>query len=44
MKRVMDPQLLNGGTMNEIFKMRLVIEIGLVHILFLRKTESGIIN
>ena len=44
MKRVMDPQLLDGGTMNKIFKMRLVIEIGLVHILFLRKTESGIIN
>ena len=44
MQRVMDPQLLVGGTMKEIFEMRLVIEIGLVDILFLRKTESGLIK
>ena len=38
----MDPQLLVGGTMKEIFEMRLVIEMGLADILFLRKTESGL--
>jgi GntR family transcriptional repressor for pyruvate dehydrogenase complex len=40
----MDPQLLVGGTMKEIFEMRLVIEIGLADILFHRKTESGLIK
>lgn len=44
MQRVMDPQLLFGGTMKEIFEMRLVIEIGLADILFHRKTESGLIK
>ena len=42
MQRVLDPQLLNGDTMKEIFEMRLVIEMGLADILFLRKTESGL--
>jgi len=40
----MDPQLLDGGTMKEIFEIRLVIEMGLADILFLRKTESGLIK
>ena len=44
MQRVMDPQLLDGGTMKEIFEIRLVIEMGLADILFLRKTESGLIK
>ena len=42
MQRLMDPQLLHGDTMKEIFEMRLVIEIGLADILFLRKTEEGL--
>lgn len=42
MQRLMDPQLLHGDTMKEIFEMRLVIEIGLADILFLRKTDDAI--
>ena len=42
MQRVLDPQLLHGDTMKEIFEMRLVIEMGLADILFLRKTESSL--
>ncbi|HEY1062262.1 MAG TPA: FCD domain-containing protein [Daejeonella sp.] len=42
MHRVMDPQLLDGATMKEIFEMRLVIEIGLADILFLRKTNANL--
>ncbi len=44
MQRLMDPQLLHGDTMKEIFEMRLVIEIGLADILFPRKTEAGLIK
>ena len=42
MERVLDPKLLNGDTMKEIFEMRLVVEIGLADILFLRKTEESL--
>ena len=42
MQRVLDPQLLHGDTMKEIFEMRLVIEMGLADILFLRKTDAGL--
>jgi len=42
MQRVMDPKLLGGETMKEIFEMRLVIEIGLADILFLRKTDASL--
>ncbi len=42
MQRVMDPLLLDGETMKEIFEMRLVIEIGLADFLFLRKTEASL--
>ena len=44
MQRLMDPQLLHGDTMKEIFEMRLVIEIGLADILFLRKTDAGLVK
>jgi DNA-binding FadR family transcriptional regulator len=44
MQRVMDPKLLDGETMKEIFEMRLVIEMGLADILFLRKTEASLIK
>jgi len=42
MQRVMDPRLLDPETMRDMFEMRLVIEIGLGHILFLRKTPADI--
>jgi DNA-binding FadR family transcriptional regulator len=40
MQRVMDPKLLDGETMKDIFEMRLVIEMGIGEILFLRKTPE----
>jgi GntR family transcriptional regulator, transcriptional repressor for pyruvate dehydrogenase complex len=42
MQRVMHPSLLDGETMKEIFEMRLVIEIGLADILFVRKTDVSL--
>jgi GntR family transcriptional repressor for pyruvate dehydrogenase complex len=42
MHRVMDPKLLDGETMKEIFEMRLVIEMGIGDLLFLRKTEESL--
>lgn len=42
MQRVMDPKLLDGDTMKDIFEMRLVLEMGLADILFLRKTKESI--
>jgi DNA-binding FadR family transcriptional regulator len=42
MARVMHPKLLDGSTMKDIFEMRLVIEMGLGDILFLRKTPESI--
>lgn len=44
MQRVMDPRLLDPETMRDMFEMRLVIEIGLGHILFLRKTPADILR
>lgn len=41
-KRVMDPQLLDGTTMKEIFEMRLVLEMGIADILFIKKTKEKI--
>ena len=38
-KRVLDPQLLDGNTMKEIFELRLVLEMGIADILFIKKTE-----
>jgi DNA-binding FadR family transcriptional regulator len=42
MERILDPQLLDGNTMKEIFELRLVIEMGIGDILFLKKTESNL--
>ena len=39
MERVLHPQLLDDETMNEIFEFRLVIEVGLGDVLFLRKDK-----
>jgi GntR family transcriptional repressor for pyruvate dehydrogenase complex len=40
MERVLTPQLLDEETMNEIFEMRLVIEVGLGEVLFLQKRNT----
>ena len=42
MQRVLDTQLLDGDTMNDIFEMRLFIEMGIIDLLFLRKTPESI--
>ncbi len=42
MERVLTPQLLDDETMKEIFEMRLVVEMGLGDILFLRKTDADL--
>lgn len=42
MERILDLQLLDGNTMKEIFEMRLVIEMGIGDIIFLKKTESNL--
>ena len=42
MERVLNPQLLDDDTMKEIFELRLVIEMGLGDILFLRKTDAAL--
>ena len=43
-KRVLDPQLLDGNTMKEIFELRLVLEMGIADILFIKKTEEKILR
>lgn len=40
MERVLNPQLLDDETMNEIFEMRLVVEVGLGDLLFLRNHNA----
>ena len=42
MERVLSPQLLDDDTMKEIFELRLVIEMGLGDVLFLRKTDAAL--
>lgn len=42
MQRVLDTKLLDGDTMKDIFEMRLVLEIGIADLVFLRKTEEGL--
>ena len=42
MQRVLDSQLLDGDTMEDIFEMRLVLEMGICDLLFLRKTEESL--
>jgi len=43
-KRVLDPQLLDGNTMKEIFELRLVLEMGIADILFIKKSEEKIMR
>lgn len=42
MRRVLNPQLLDLDTMKEIFELRLVIEMGIADILFIRKTDEDL--
>lgn len=42
MKRVMDSQLLDNDTLQEIFEMRLVLEMGICDLLFARKDDEKI--
>ncbi|OJY91350.1 MAG: GntR family transcriptional regulator [Sphingobacteriales bacterium 44-15] len=43
MKRVMDSQLLDSDTLQEIFEMRLVLEMGICDLLFARKDDEKIV-
>lgn len=40
MERVLDLKLLDSSTMKDIFELRLVLEIGIADLLFLRKTDE----
>ena len=40
--RVIIPQILDQKTMQDLFELRLILELGLAEILFLRKTEADI--
>ena len=42
MERVMSPKLLANQTMNDIFELRLVLEIGICELLFKRKTAENL--
>jgi GntR family transcriptional regulator, transcriptional repressor for pyruvate dehydrogenase complex len=42
MERVMSPKLLDDKTMQDIFELRLVLEIGICEILFKRKTSENL--
>lgn len=42
MERVIDLKLLDKGTLKDIFELRLVLEIGIADLLFLRKTDSDL--
>jgi len=42
MQRVMNPKLLDGATMKEIFELRLVLEMGIGDILFLRMNDANL--
>ncbi len=42
MQRVLNSRLLDGDTMNEIFEMRLVLEMGICELLFLKKNPDNL--
>lgn len=42
MERMLEPQLLQTGTKKEIFELRLIIEMGLADVLFLRKGDPDL--
>jgi len=41
-KRVLDPMLLDSDTLKDIFELRLVLELGIADLLFLRKNEKNL--
>ena len=43
MKKVVESQLLDTATMKDMFELRLVLEIGIADLLFLRKTKEDLI-
>jgi GntR family transcriptional regulator, transcriptional repressor for pyruvate dehydrogenase complex len=43
-ERVLDPLIIDDGTLRDIFELRLVIEMGLADIIFLKKTEKDILE
>ncbi|MEX2233492.1 MAG: FCD domain-containing protein [Cyclobacteriaceae bacterium] len=43
-KRVLDPHLLDGDTMKEIFELRLVLEMGIADILFIKKSDEKLLR
>lgn len=44
MTRIMDPALLGQDNMQDIFELRLVLEVGMADLLFARKTEKDILK
>ncbi len=42
MQKVLDLKLLDTGTMKDIFELRLVLEIGIADLLFMRKTDEDL--
>ena len=42
--RVLIPQILDQKTMQDLFELRLILEMGIAEILFLRKTEKDIVE
>lgn len=41
-ERVLNPQLMDDDTMKDIFELRLVLELGMAELLYLRKTDQDI--
>ncbi len=41
-ERVLNPQLMDDNTMKDIFELRLVLELGMAELLYLRKTDQDI--
>ncbi|MFD1772118.1 FadR/GntR family transcriptional regulator [Sphingobacterium suaedae] len=41
-ERVLNPQLMDDNTMKDIFELRLVLELGMADLLYLRKTDQDI--
>jgi len=44
MERVLSPRLLGGQTLNDIFELRLVLEIGICELLFKRKNAQNLLE
>src|SRR3546814_6406077 len=42
LERVMDPLIMDDDTLQDIFELRLVLEMGLADILYIRKTQKDI--